>query len=233
LPFSAHMIRLELITDCYGYHRMEEIDMIETAIFDLGDVFVKVDSDRSVRRLCQRFRRISEKALLKYITNSGLQHRFERGQIDGRTFYDELRKESGEDFSYDYFIEIWQEIFDPIHPMIDLLPDLKERFQLVLLSNTDELHIEYIREQYGFFHHFDHLIFSYEVGLLKPGVEIFRFAIQRSKSLPEECVFVDDLLENIQAAKGLGIKGIHFKGYDHFVQEWKKLVGNSLCQRKG
>ena len=111
--------------------------------------------------------------------------------------------------------------------MIDLLPKLEKDYILALLSNTDELHIEYIRDEYQFFHHFDHLIFSYEVGLAKPDEAIFRIALGRCDSMPSECVYVDDLRENVQAAAGLGMKGIHFQGYERFVQEWKQVIDPS------
>ena len=198
--------------------------MLNTILFDLGNVLVDVDSQRPVSRLKQRFPSISEQKILTFFDHSDLCDQFQTGRVSPHVFYEGVRNAMGEDFTYDYFKQIWQEMFSPIRPMIDLLPDLKSRYQLVLLSNTDELHVEYIDRHYGFFHFFDHLIFSYEVGFLKPGEKIFQIALEKSQSSPEQCVFIDDLEKNVRTAVRLGMRGIHFKGYDRFVQDWNGLA---------
>ena len=201
--------------------------MIKTVIFDLGDVFVNVHPGWAIARLREQCPHIRETEILEFFNHSDLQDRYQKGLISGRDFYKKVKEHIGGDFSFDYFRTVWQEMFSPIRPMIDLLPELKHDYTLSLLSNTDELHIEYIRDEYKFFHHFDHLIFSYEVGLAKPDEAIFRIALDRSDSTPTECVYVDDLQENVQAAAGLGMKGIHFQGYERFIQEWKRVIDSS------
>lgn len=197
--------------------------MIKTAIFDLGDVFVNVETGRPVRGLRERFPWISEEKIRECAYHSGMTRRFELGQVDGRTFCHYFRKSMGEDFSYDFFEKTWQEMFTPIREMIDLLPELKKRYRLVVLSNTDALHIEYIEKEYGFLHHFDSQVFSYEVGLLKPDPAIYRIALERSDTAPHEAVYINDKLENVQAAIALGMEGIQYTGFDRFIEEWGKV----------
>lgn len=204
------------------------IKMIKTAIFDLGDVFVNVETGRPVMGLRERFPGISEEKIRESAYRSGMTRRFELGDVDGHTFYHYFRKALGEDFSYDFFEKTWQEMFTPIQPMIDLLPELKKRFRLVVLSNTDALHIAYIDRAYGFLHHFDSHVYSYEVGLLKPDPAIYRIALERSDTAPHEAVYIDDKLENVQTAMNLSMEGIHFKGYDAFIREWESRFGQVL-----
>ena len=201
--------------------------MIKTVIFDLGDVFVNVHPGWAISQLKEQVSHIQETEILEFFNHSDLQDRYQKGLISSNYFYEKVKEYIGGDFSFDYFRTVWQEMFSPIRPMIDLLPKLEKDYILALLSNTDELHIEYIRDEYQFFHHFDHLIFSYEVGLAKPDEAIFRIALGRCDSMPSECVYVDDLRENVQAAAGLGMKGIHFQGYERFVQEWKQVIDPS------
>ena len=76
------------------------------------------------------------------------------------------------------------------------------------------------------FHWFDHLIFSYEVGSAKPEPEIYLEALKRAGSQPEKCLFVDDLLVNIETAKEMGMKTIHYKGYGFLTDQltkWKLI----------
>jgi HAD superfamily hydrolase (TIGR01509 family) len=206
--------------------------MLNTILFDLGNVLVNVDSQRPVLRLKQRFPSISEQRIWNFFDHSDLCHQFQTGKVSSHVFYEGFRDAVCEDFSYDYFKHTWQDMFSPIRPMIDLLPDLRARYRLVLLSNTDELHAEYIGRQYGFYHYFHHLIFSYEVACLKPGQEIFRIALEKSQSNPQQCVFIDDLEKNVQAAVSMGMRGILFKGYERFVQDWNELGEDLVLHRE-
>ena len=196
--------------------------MIKTLIFDLGGVFIKVDPQRSLSCLQREFKNVSEDKVWDIFDRSELKLQYDCGFIDSRVFYEGIKASLGIEFSYDYFHELWSMIFSPIQPMIDLLPSLINRYQVVLLSNTNELHIEYCREHYPFLRLFHHLIFSYEVGCIKPGEEIFRIALERSDSASGECVFVDDTLKNVQAASALGMKAFHFIGYESLYREWER-----------
>ncbi len=206
--------------------------MLNTILFDLGNVLVDVDSQRPVSRLKQRFPSISEQRIWAFFEHSDLCLQFQTGKVSSHVFYEGFRSAVGEDLSYNYFKQLWQDMFSPIRPMIDLLPDLRARYRLVLLSNTDELHAEYIGRQYDFYDYFHHLIFSYEVGYLKPGKEIFQIALETSHSDPERSIFIDDLEKNVQTAVSMGMRGIPFKGYERFVQDWNELGEDLVLNRE-
>ena len=205
---------------------------LNTILFDLGNVLVDVDSLRPVSRLKQRCPSISEQRISAFFDHSDLCLQFQTGRVSSHVFYEGFRDAVREDFSYDYFKHLWQDMFSPIRSMIDLLPDLRARYRLILLSNTDELHAEYIGRQYGFYHYFHHLIFSYEVGCLKPGKQIFQIALETSQSDPQRCVFIDDLEKNVQTAVSMGMRGIPFMGYERFVQDWNELGEDLVLHRE-
>jgi len=196
--------------------------MIETLFFDLGGVCIEVNPQPSFSRLSRYIGTISEKEISDFLTHSDLTRRFEKGLINPKTFYRHLLDEWKTDFSFVFFKEIWNPLFSPIRPVIDLLPKLKKTCRLICVSNTNVLHYEYLKIHIPIFHWFDHLIFSYEVGSAKPEPEIYLEALSRAGSRPQACLFVDDLLTNIQAAKKMGMETIHFKGYDSLVYQLRK-----------
>ena len=71
----------------------------------------------------------------------------------------------------------------------ELLAALKRKYPLILVSNTNEAHIDFVRANYRVLDYFDHLVFSYEVGSLKPDREIFDRAIQRRRPPRRSIVF--------------------------------------------
>lgn len=99
----------------------------------------------------------------------------------------------------------------------ELLVALKHNYPLILVSNTNEAHINYVRANYQLLDHFDHYVFSYEVGSLKPDCKIFQHAITVSGFSANELFFTDDREENIRAARQLGMHAHQFKNQSQLV----------------
>ena len=70
---------------------------------------------------------------------------------------------------------------------------------------------------------FDDYVLSFEAGYMKPDLRIFQIALERAKARAGECVFIDDLEENIEAAAKMGIHTIHFKAQTDLKTELCKL----------
>src|SRR5262249_42798396 len=110
------------------------------------------------------------------------------------------------------FCRTWSSVFLPgLILSEDLLGALKSKYPLILVSNTNEAHIDFVRSHYRILDYFDHRILSYEVGSLKPDPEIFEHAIALSGHPPEALFFTDDREENVLAAKLLGMRTHQFK----------------------
>ena len=103
----------------------------------------------------------------------------------------------------------YAEVTGPLLPE-SLLRGLASRYRLLLLSNTNAIHFEMIRQAYPMLRHFDDMVLSYQVGALKPGPEIFQVAIQRAGCRPEECFYTDDTAAHVEAARALGIDAEQF-----------------------
>ena len=108
--------------------------------------------------------------------------------------------------------------------MHDWLPLLKRNYSIWLLSNTNPKHIQdEIEKRYLFPKLVDGTVYSFDVGHRKPEKKIYEIAMHLASAKPQECLFVDDLIENIQAAELVGIKGIHFKSSRQLKNELLRI----------
>ena len=103
-------------------------------------------------------------------------------------------------------------VLPPIEGMKDLLRKLKnDGFKLYITSNLDEYHTAQMRET-EYADYFDGMFFSCEVGIRKPFKGFFEAALKRFNVKPEDCLFIDDLEENVLGARECGIKSFVFRG---------------------
>ena len=101
----------------------------------------------------------------------------------------------------------------PIADTVALLPEIKEAgHSLYYLSNYHTQLRDYIMEVYSFFDLFEGGIFSCDVHVNKPSAEIYHHLLEKYQLSPKECVFFDDIEENIEAAHKVGIHGVLFTG---------------------
>jgi putative hydrolase of the HAD superfamily len=144
-------------------------------------------------------------------------NRLEKGLINPVEFRNELRKHIDKEVSDECFDKAWNAmLLDFPKERINLIEKLSEKYNVYLLSNTNEIHYnQYIKDfknQYGFEFSslFKKAYFSHHVGMRKPDENIFRYAIENSNLKPEETLFIDDLKVNIESAKKTGLKTLWF-----------------------
>ena len=106
--------------------------------------------------------------------------------------------------------------------VVEIVKELKKKFILAVLSNTYEYHAK-LNEKDPRFRLFDLIIFSHRVGMRKPDREIYKHILKRLNIKPDECIFIDDLPKNVEAAKNMGIKGILFQNAEQLKEDLKKL----------
>lgn len=184
--------------------------MIRAVIFDLGGVIVPLDfpsAYAAIEALCP----YSASEIPKRIRSTGLVERYETGQLDSRSFVEQLAGHLDLRVDYEQFCELWSAIFlpDPLIPE-SLFSELSARYPLVLLSNTNELHFENIRSRFPLLRHFDHFVLSYRIGAAKPSRRIYEEAVARTGCLPEECFFTDDIPAYVEGAKEVGLDAVRF-----------------------
>lgn len=175
--------------------------MIKALFFDLGKVLVQFDWSPAVEKLV-RVSPLDAAAIRELMTTSPLALQFEKGEIESDNFFEQLREKLDCQMSIQDLRDVWSDIFTPIDDHIALVQSLKGRFFLGLISNTNPVHVDWIRRRFRFLETFDRLTFSYEARAMKPERAIFDRA--RGKFDPTEVWFVDDMEVNAEGARRLG-----------------------------
>ena len=180
--------------------------MIKTIIFDFGDVFINLDKEGALKLALEKFEITELDEELQSINAL-----YEQGLISTDEFLD-FYSDNFPKLSKDELKSIWNHIIKdfPEHRLQFIKQLAKDNnYQLILLSNTNELHIDYIKKNVSFYEDFkncfDQFYLSHEINLRKPNADIFNFVLTENKLNAEECLFIDDTLENTQTAQQLGI----------------------------
>ena len=194
--------------------------MYKAIIFDLGKVLVHFDFNRGYREL-EGLCPYPAAEIPKRLGSTGLVARFETGLIQPHDFVEQLSRILDLHVDYDRFCRIWSCIFAETLVPESMLEGLAARYRLLLLSNTNAIHFEMIRQSYPMIRHFHHLILSYEVKAMKPRPEIFHAAVARAGCRPEECFFTDDMAEFVEGAQKVGIDAVQFRSAEQLAEELK------------
>ncbi|HVV99070.1 MAG TPA: HAD family phosphatase [Planctomycetaceae bacterium] len=180
--------------------------MIRTCLFDMGNVLVHFCHDRMCRQigaLCGQ----TGPEIRKLLFDSELQWKFERGRLSEREFHAELSRLVAAELAFEALVEAGSDIFQLNEPIVPILETLKAQGKrLVLLSNTSVSHFEFVKRRFDVLRHFDDYVLSYEVGALKPELEIFEAALRKIGCAPQECFYTDDIAAYIAAAREHGLE---------------------------
>jgi FMN phosphatase YigB (HAD superfamily) len=184
---------------------------IEALLFDLGKVLIDFNFETGVQALhasCS----ISRDQFEEVLWDETWIRSYERGEISTVQFYEYLRRTANLSMPLLRFRETWSSVFLPgLMVSEKLIASLKRNYPLILVSNTNEAHFEFVRSKYRVVDYFDHHVLSYKVGSLKPDRRIFEQAIAKANRPAETLFFIDDREENIVAARQFGIKTHQFK----------------------
>jgi putative hydrolase of the HAD superfamily len=152
---------------------------------------------------------------------------YQTGKVSSEEFYAAIKTILNLQLNYERFVEIWNHSFT-FTPIIDdaVIENLAKQYRLLILSDTNELHFEFIRQKFPVLRHFDDFVLSYEVGFLKPSEEIFRIAVERANCSAEECIFTDDLAVNVEGARKAGINAVQFISPEQFQKDAGKIIAD-------
>jgi putative hydrolase of the HAD superfamily len=179
--------------------------MLKTFIFDLGNVLLPFSHERmysQVAALCGR----DATDVRHAFASDNLAIRFECGAISEADFQSELQRRLETSFDRTDLHRAIGDIFNPDQEMLQLVDRLRQRaYRLVLLSNTNSVHVRWIESRYPVFEKFDECVFSHRVGAMKPDPAIYAEAIRRSTFAPSECFYTDDIEAYVIAGRAAGL----------------------------
>lgn len=198
--------------------------MIKNIIFDFGGVILKHKSTLLEDKISQIFNISSEQALKVWQKE---RQSLLIGKISSKQFLDKLRIELNSDKPLSEIVSQWKEIYIKEAKDIDLellkfIEDLKNNYQVFLLTDTIDTHDEYNSNR-GIYDKFNKVFRSHIEGLSKLNDDAFINALNKIDANAEECVFIDDVEVNVERAENLGMKGIVYKNKENLKQELSKL----------
>lgn len=193
------------------------MNKIETILFDFGGVLLDLDSDRTYTSLSELlgidFYRIKDsKAQYKFLLD------YEQGKISREVFiWNIQRLAKGKTPQPLNIIKAWNAmLLGWDEHKFEVLRQLKNRYRIMILSNTNELHIDWVnrdlkkRNRYDDFQDLfeGNLYYSFQMGLIKPSIEIFKELISQSGIEPSKTLFIEDTEQNLIPAQSLGMQGM-------------------------
>jgi len=181
--------------------------MIKNIVFDFGDIFINLDKEATFKELATLgVSQITEEMM-------AFAHQYEKGEISTNDFIDFFHQNFK--INKSDLVCAWNAILlnFPKH-RLQFLKELaaSNKYRLFLLSNTNDLHIKWIQNDWGsqlyneFKNCFEQFYLSHEIGFRKPNADIYEFVLRENKLKAEETFFIDDTLENTVAAEKLGIQ---------------------------
>lgn len=200
----------------------DELETPQAIIFDIGRVIVRVNLARAFGTLGAQAG-LSAEQVWAAIRADPLWRDWQEGRVSPHEWHEHLARRLSFPFSFEQFRAAWNSALEPETLLGDnLFAKLAARYRLVLLSNTDPLHVEHLDANFGFPRYFPARVYSCTVGASKPQRAIFERAIHEAGAAPSQILYVDDAEEYVAAGCRLGLQGYVFQGAEPFLAELRR-----------
>ena len=189
---------------------------IKNIVFDLGGVLVDLDFKAAINGL-QKAGFANVKEQLQSFDREGIFQKFELGEMTAEEFRTAICENSTVTLTDEEIDALWNAMLLEIpREKLELILDLRGKYMVYLLSNTNSIHWDYVCKNafnYRGFRvndYFEETFLSYEMHLAKPDKAIYEKVLQDANLLAEETLFIDDSEANCKAAKEVGIHAHHY-----------------------
>lgn len=190
-------------------------------VFDLGNVLIPFDYNKTIQNVNMIEPGLGSRFIEFYKSNYYIHKDFERGKISEDEFLNIMLKVIDNKITKEEFRKYYSDIFSLNENVINLLPELKKKYKLYVLSNTDPIHQKYGWQKFGFLKQFDGLILSHDAGAVKPEEEIYRRVERVSGFSGSELFYIDDIEEYVLAARSFGWNAVQFTDYNSLINDFK------------
>lgn len=196
---------------------------MKTIILDFGNVVAFFDHRRAVEKL-RPFSPLTPEEMFASVYAGTLEDQIERGLLTPPVFLQQVHKLWQLRCDVDFLTHAVGDIFWPNPEVCELVPRLSQRYRLLLGSNTNAIHARRFLTQFAdVLRHFNHLVLSHEIGTRKPDAEFYHTCQRRANAKAAECVFVDDLVANIEGARSVGFHGIVYRPNSNLAGQLQAL----------
>lgn len=195
---------------------------VKALLFDLGRVLIPFEFNRAYRAM-ESLTGMQTQEIRQSLAATNLFRVFESGLMQPEEFAAAVMGVLGFRCDLPEFSRIWNSIFLPETLIPEAaIQELASRYRLIIVSNTNQLHFEMLERAYPIFRHFHGFVLSYQVQAMKPDPAFYAAALRMAECEAHECVFIDDLPENVAGAQRAGFDGIIFESFPQLLEEFKQ-----------
>lgn len=185
---------------------------IDAIIFDLGRVLVAIDNRLLTEGLFKGLDPADAQDVARQTMADPAMVAFNSGRIGPEEFYAKMRRTYRLSIPFEEFCNLWCGIFYPMDGMEELVRSLDGKMKLGLLSDTDPLHWNFVRGAYPWIDRlFKKPTLSYKLGVMKPAPAIYLQAARNVGAEPQNCLYIDDLEDNVLGARAVGMTAVRFE----------------------
>jgi HAD superfamily hydrolase (TIGR01509 family) len=192
---------------------------INVMFFDLGGVLVDVNEAKLLHNFQELTQSDPERVRAIFTDLRDDYEAFQRGHLEKKDFYKKTRAAFDGGFSFHSIETAYTDMFDLKYDIVEIAQKLSRQVRISLISNTDELHYEYILEKYPELSIFEQPTTSFQAHSLKPEPVIYRSALHKLGIEAQHALFIDDKAENIAGANAIGMSGILFSNAENLILE--------------
>lgn len=198
--------------------------IVRKIIFDWGNVILDFSYDLTFKKWAE-ITPFDYNFFRTHFKFDGKLVEYEKGEISSQEYFNYITKLLNISWDFESFEIGWNSIYIGINSqMVSLLKRLKQKYNLYLLTNTNELHAKCWKKKYrDILNSFDGIFCSYELHSHKPELKIYRDVLKKIDIDPKYVLFVDDNKENVLGAKQVGIDGIVAISAEQIINEMEKL----------
>ncbi|MBQ0066438.1 MAG: HAD family phosphatase [Firmicutes bacterium] len=192
--------------------------MIKNVVFDLGNVLARFNLNDVLNSLTEDQKMKDD--IFQFYFQSGLWHEYDHGLHSQKEMI-----EMGQERYPEYkeiivqFMHTWSEFVLPIPSSMEVLEEYSQRKDCYILSNIPEDCFTFIKEKTPILKMVKGGVYSYQEKRIKPDLELYRILLNKYRLKASECLFIDDRIENVEAALHLGFQAIHLRDVSKLKEE--------------
>ncbi len=197
--------------------------MIKNVVFDVGGVLVRWEPQKVIANVFPES--LFSEALTRKFFQSKTTYNLNLGKLTEQEaiplYRDELKVDEERLI---YLIQALKESLLPVEGSFSLLEQLHQAgIPLYCITDNVKEIVTYLHQQYDFLTKFKHVVVSADIGIMKPDKGIYEHLLAENRLIAEECVFIDDVLVNVEGARRVGMQGFQFTDVERCMKKLKAL----------
>lgn len=191
-------------------------------LLDLGTVLVTLN----FKKMILQFGKVSpiKTNHLKEIVFGPVKEQFESGNLSPYQFYKQVSRMAELNLPFTRFREIWCNIFSINQETVEFILSNFKKGNLHILSNTDPMHFLHVFRKFPVFTQWGEPVLSFSIGIRKPDLRFYKYALKKINRRAQDCIFIDDLPDNVESARKCGISSVQYLNFTQMKKDLDNIL---------